>query len=69
MILAISAGSTTVSYDLVPDGDGTMLTLTHVGLPDEEAAKMHAMGWGHYMIRLGTAAIGDDPGPDAFAEG
>ena len=65
----IAAGSTTVSYDLVPDGDGTMLTLTHTGLPDEEAVKMHAMGWEHYMGRLTVAVVGDDPGPDAFAEG
>lgn len=65
----IAAGSTTVTYELVPDGEGTMLTLTHTGLPDEEAAKMHAMGWEHYMVRLGIAAIGDDPGPDSFAEG
>jgi uncharacterized protein YndB with AHSA1/START domain len=65
----ISAGSTTVSYDLVPDGGGTMLTLTHIGLPDEEAAKMHGMGWEHYMARLAITAIGGDPGADAFAEG
>ena len=65
----IPAGSTTVSYDLVPDGDGTMLTLTHTGLPDEEAAKMHAMGWEHYAERLAIAAAGGDPGPDSFAEG
>ena len=56
----VAAGSTTVTYDLVPDGDGTMLTLTHTGLPDDEAANMHAMGWEHYMVRLGIAAIGDD---------
>lgn len=65
----IGAGSTTVSYDLEPDGDGTMLTLTHTGLPDEEAARMHAMGWDHYMARLKEAAAGGDPGPDSHAEG
>ena len=48
----IAAGSTTVSYDLVPD---------------EEAAKMHAMGWTHYGERLATIAAGGDPGPDEFA--
>ena len=63
----IGAGSTTVSYDLVPDGDGTMLTMTHTGLP-EDAVEQHTMGWDHYMARLGIAAIGGDPGPDAFAE-
>jgi hypothetical protein len=46
-----------------------MLTLTHIGLPDEEAAKMHGMGWEHYMARLAITAIGGDPGADAFAEG
>jgi uncharacterized protein YndB with AHSA1/START domain len=63
----VAPGSTTVSYDLIPDGDGTLLTLTHIGLPDE-MVEPHTMGWEHYMARLQTAASGGDPGPDPMAE-
>jgi uncharacterized protein YndB with AHSA1/START domain len=56
--------SSTVEIDLVPDGDGTLVRLTHRGLPDEEIAS-HAIGWEHYVPRLVIAAQGGDPGPDA----
>ena len=38
-------GSSTVEFLLVPDGDGTLLRLTHSGLPSEVACRFHAMGW------------------------
>lgn len=34
-----------VTIDLKPDGDGTMLTLTHEGLADQAQVDSHAEGW------------------------
>jgi uncharacterized protein YndB with AHSA1/START domain len=56
-------GSTTVEIELLPDGDGTLIRLTHRDLP-EAAAPLHEMGWLHYMSRLEVLATGGDPGPD-----
>ena len=56
--------SSTVEIDLLPDGDGTIVRLTHRGLPHEEIAS-HALGWEHYVPRLVIAAEGGDPGRDA----
>src|SRR6266702_3603537 len=47
-----------------PRGGGTLLRMTHSGLPTEEQAAAHAKGWAHYLGRLTTAAAGSDPGPD-----
>jgi uncharacterized protein YndB with AHSA1/START domain len=55
--------STEVEVALVPDGDGTLLRLTHRRLP-EAAAGFHRAGWDHYLPRLEAAATGDDPGVD-----
>jgi uncharacterized protein YndB with AHSA1/START domain len=56
-------GSTTVEIELVPDGDGTVIRLTHSDLPPPAAA-LHRVGWLHYLGRLGQVAEGVDPGPD-----
>jgi uncharacterized protein YndB with AHSA1/START domain len=45
---------------------GTMLELEHSGLLPAEAAK-HAVGWPHFLARLGIAAAGGNPGPDPWA--
>jgi uncharacterized protein YndB with AHSA1/START domain len=60
---SLPAGSTTVEIELVPDGDGTLVKLTHRGLPPEGRA-LHEVGWAHYLPRLAAAAEGGDPGPD-----
>ncbi|WP_250405395.1 SRPBCC family protein [Streptomyces cellostaticus] len=62
----VPPGSTTVTIDLEPDQDGTLLRLTHTGLPTPEACKAHEEGWQHYTQRLATRARGGDPGPDAW---
>ncbi len=59
----IPPGSSIVEIDLRPDGDGTVLTLTHRDLSPDEVAT-HALGWRHYLPRLADAAVGVDPGPD-----
>jgi uncharacterized protein YndB with AHSA1/START domain len=59
----IPPGSTRVVYELIPDGDKTLVRLTHGGLPDD-AVKDHAEGWDHYLARLAIVAAGGDAGPD-----
>lgn len=59
----VPPGSSTVEIDLAPDGDGTLLRLTHRGLPAEDRA-IHLIGWDHYLPRLAVAAAGGDPGPE-----
>lgn len=56
-------GSSTVEVDLVPDGEGTLVRLTHRGLPPEEL-ELHAAGWNRYLPRLVLAAEGREPEPD-----
>lgn len=63
----VEPGKSTVEIALIPDGDGTLVRLTHRGLSDE-ARRLHAEGWNHYLPRLATAASGGDPGPDPWAE-
>jgi uncharacterized protein YndB with AHSA1/START domain len=44
-------GSTTVEITLEPEGDETLVTLRHIGLPPEMIAR-HAEGWDYYLPRL-----------------
>ena len=59
----IPPGSTRVEIRLVPDELGTLVRLTHSGLP-EDAVSDHTGGWDHYLGRLEVTATGGDPGPD-----
>jgi uncharacterized protein YndB with AHSA1/START domain len=59
----VPPGSSTVEIDLVSEGGGTLLKLTHRGLPPDEVA-IHTTGWNHYTSRLAIAAEGGHPGPD-----
>ena len=52
-----------VEIDLIEQPDGTLLRLTHSGLPPSECAA-HEIGWAHYIERLANVAAGRDPGPD-----
>jgi uncharacterized protein YndB with AHSA1/START domain len=65
----VASGSTTVEYELVPDGDGTLLRFTHRGLPTAEAVASHGHGWDHYLERLALAATGGAPGTDPWQSG
>lgn len=62
----LPVGSSTVEVELMPDGDGTIVRLTH-RLPAALDA-FHAMGWEHYLERLAIVVPGGDPGHDAFRE-
>jgi uncharacterized protein YndB with AHSA1/START domain len=61
--LGVPPGSSIVEIELEPDHDGTLLRLTHRGLP-AGSVEVHRDGWQHYTERLATAAEGGDPGPD-----
>ena len=60
----VPPGSSLIEIDLVDEPEGTLLRLTHSGLPSAEQRASHAEGWAHYIDRLATAAAGRDPGPD-----
>jgi uncharacterized protein YndB with AHSA1/START domain len=59
-------GSGLIEIDLIDEGEGTLLRMTHSGLPDAEACASHGKGWAHYLGRLAVAAAGGDPGPDTM---
>jgi uncharacterized protein YndB with AHSA1/START domain len=65
---SVPPGSTTVVFELLPRGEGTLLRLSHL-LPSAEAAASHAHGWTHYLERLALIAAGGDPGPDPWIAG
>jgi uncharacterized protein YndB with AHSA1/START domain len=64
----VPPGSSRVEITLEPEGDGTLVRLRHLGLP-EQAREIHGQGWQLYLDRLATAASGGDPGPDPNLSG
>ena len=62
----VPPGSSLVEIDLIEQPDGTLLRLTHTGLPNAEQCAGHAEGWAHYLGRLAEVAVGRDPGPDPW---
>jgi uncharacterized protein YndB with AHSA1/START domain len=63
----VPPGSSLVEIDLLDHApDGTLLRMTHSGLPDAASCASHEKGWTHYFGRLAEAAPGGDPGPDSF---
>jgi uncharacterized protein YndB with AHSA1/START domain len=63
----LPSGGSQVEVVLRPDGDGTLLTVRHSGLPSDNACQFHRWGWDLTLDRLVAAAAGDEPGPDPFA--
>ena len=57
-------GSSLIEIDLLEQPDGTLLRLTHTGIPNAELCADHDAGWAHYIGRLAVVAAGRDPGPD-----
>src|SRR5882757_184724 len=60
--------STAVEVSLTPDGESTIVHLTHRRLPTR-AVPLHTGGWQHYLPRLAIAAAGGDPGADPWEAG
>lgn len=52
----IPPGSSTVAISLEPDGDGTLLRLSHGGLPDAASVSLHREGWELYLGKLAEEA-------------
>ena len=65
---AVAPGSSRVEVDLVPDGDGTLVRLRHLDLP-EQSREIHGQGWDHYLARLREVAEGRDPETDPNPSG
>ena len=59
----VPPGSSRVEVTLAPEGEGTLVRLRHLDLP-EQAREMHGQGWQLYLDRLQIAATGGDPGAD-----
>jgi uncharacterized protein YndB with AHSA1/START domain len=57
-------GSSLIEIDLIEREGGTLLRMTHSGLPNSEVSAAHEEGWKHYLARLAVAATGGDPGRD-----
>jgi uncharacterized protein YndB with AHSA1/START domain len=53
-------GTTTVEFELVEDGAGTIVRLTHRGIPVDDLP-LHRQGWAMFLPRLATAVSGGDP--------
>jgi uncharacterized protein YndB with AHSA1/START domain len=66
---SVPPGSTTIEFELVPAGEGTLLRFSHRDLPNAESAASHGHGWDHYLDRLAVVAAGGDPGVDPWIAG
>lgn len=60
----VPPGSSLVEIDLIEQPNGTLLRLSHSGLPSAEQCASHTEGWAHYIGRLAEVAAGRDPGLD-----
>jgi uncharacterized protein YndB with AHSA1/START domain len=65
----VPPGSGLIEIDLIEQDGGTLVRMTHSGLPTEAQRDSHAKGWAHYLGRLTKAAAGQDPGPDRGPSG
>ena len=62
---AMPPGATRLRVRFEARGAMTHVELEHTGLVPTEAAK-HAIGWPHFIDRLGIAAGGGEPGQDPW---
>jgi len=58
----VPPGSGLVEIDLIDRDGGTLLRMTHSGLPNAAQCAGHDKGWAHYLGRLALAAAGRNPG-------
>ena len=63
----VPPGSSLVEIDLIDRDGGTLLRMTHSGLPNAAQCAGHDKGWAHYLGRLAIAATGRNPGIDRGA--
>src|SRR3984885_5562513 len=60
----VPPGSSLIEIDLIDRDGGTLVRMTHTGLPNAAECANHTKGWTYYLGRLGVAAVGGDPGVD-----
>jgi len=60
----VPVGSSQVEIDLEERDGGTLVRLTHSGLPSEYEREQHEKGWTHYISRLNMVLSGKEVGPD-----
>ena len=65
----VPPGSSLIEIDLLEQDGGTLLRMTHSGLPSAAQRDAHAKGWAHYIGRLAKTSAGQDPGPDRGPDG
>ena len=65
----VPPGSSTVEFELIPNGGGTIVQFRHYDLPTPDSVARHGHGWDHYLGRLAVAAAGGDPGVDPWLAG
>src|ERR1700729_4209368 len=65
----VPPGSGLIEIDLLDRDGGTLMQMTHSGLPNAAQCAGHDRGWGHYLGRLAMAAAGQNPGTDPWASG
>ena len=65
----VSPGSSLIEIDLIEQDGGTLLRMTHSGLPNAATQASHGKGWAHYLGRLTEVAAGRNPGPDRGPSG
>jgi uncharacterized protein YndB with AHSA1/START domain len=63
----VPPGSSLIEIDLIDQDNGTLLRMTHSGLPNATQCANHDRGWAHYLSRLAIAAAGGNPGIDRGA--
>jgi uncharacterized protein YndB with AHSA1/START domain len=63
----VPPGSSLIEIDLLDRDGGTLLRMTHSGLPNAAQCANHERGWAHYLGRLAIAATGRNPGVDRGA--
>jgi uncharacterized protein YndB with AHSA1/START domain len=61
---AVPPESSLIEIDLIDRDGGTLLRMTHSGLPDAAQCTGHDKGWAHYLGRLAMVAAGLNPGLD-----
>ena len=68
----VSPGSSLIEIDLIEQDGGTLLRMTHSGLPNATTQASHGKGWAHYLGRLTEVAAGQQsrprPGPEWHAQ-
>jgi uncharacterized protein (TIGR03086 family) len=62
----LAPDASTVTITIEPAEGGTLVTLVHDGLTEQQVAS-HLAGWNHFFARLELAASTGDAGPDEWA--